>query len=123
MPATPESVQVTLINADATLNLRLENNWKMGQCHLICVLYKCLPAPPFHQLTFPTSSFTQDASPHRQHLIHQQYLSIHMRRHRKRQPYSNTPKCREWSNFTPGEWMGMSAGHEPGWVVVAAGSR
>jgi hypothetical protein len=28
--------------------------------------------------------------------------------------------AREWSNFTPGKWVGMSAGHGPG-IVVGAG--
>ena len=35
---------------------------------------------------------------------------------------SSVWRAGEWRNFAPGEWVGMSAGHEPGNVVVAAGS-
>ena len=30
-------------------------------------------------------------------------------------------RAREWSNFTPGEWVSISAGHGPGSVGGAAG--
>jgi len=34
---------------------------------------------------------------------------------------ASIPRAGELSNFRPGEWVSISAGHGPGSVVVAAG--